>query len=100
MSRATFLFLDKGEYRKRVVETRIAYKKWLAKQISLLERNPNYAFFDCLRAPKWGSSRSSVFTERAVIDVIGNGKSGVLIRGEQVAGILRNRFTGPVRKGR
>jgi hypothetical protein len=81
--------LDPAEYKKRDPEVREAYLRWLKKQISLLERNPNYVFFNCLRAPKWGSSRSSIFTERAVLDVIGNGLSGVLIRGEQVARTLR-----------
>lgn len=77
--------LDKSDYHKRIPATQAAYKKWLIKQISLLEVNPNYTFYDCPRAPKWGSSRSSIFTQRALLDVVGNGQSGVLIRGEQVA---------------
>ena len=77
--------LDKQDYQKRVNQTQEAYKRWLMKQISLLEANPNYTFYDCPRAPKWGSSRSSIFTRLALLDVIGNGHSGILVRGDQVA---------------
>jgi len=81
--------LDEIEYAKRVEPTRQAYKKWIAKQIFLLEQNVKYEFYDCMRAPKWGSSRSSVFTEHAVLDVIGPGTSGFVVRGEQVARTVR-----------
>lgn len=77
--------LDKGDYQRRIPKTQAAYRSWLTKQIALLEGNPHYSFYDSPRAPKWGSSRSSMITQRALLDVVGNGLSGVLIRGDQVA---------------
>lgn len=77
--------LDSADYQRRVQRTKSAYKHWIAKQIALLEGNPRYTFYDSPRAPKWGSSRSSIFTKQALLDVVGTGLSGVLVRGEQVA---------------
>lgn len=77
--------LDISDYRRRIRRTQSAYKAWIAKQIGLLEGNPRYTFYDSPRAPKWGSSRSSIFTKRALLDVVGNGVTGVLVRGDQVA---------------
>jgi hypothetical protein len=82
--------LEPPDYRKRGQKTREAYIKWLEKQISLVERNPRYLLYHCLRAPSWGGSRSSIFTARAFLDIVGNGQSGVLIRGDQVAQDLKN----------
>jgi hypothetical protein len=81
--------LQTGDYARRSPQTKADYKKWLRKQISLLERNPNYYLFDCPRAPMWGSSRSSIISDNAVLDVVGSGQSGVLIRGHQVARVLK-----------
>ncbi|HJP91774.1 MAG TPA: hypothetical protein VJ875_07445 [Pyrinomonadaceae bacterium] len=77
--------LDKSDYQRRIPQTRAAYKRWILKQIALLDGNPQYTFYDTPRAPKWGSSRSSIFSYRALLDVIGNGQSGVLVRGDRVA---------------
>src|SRR6266404_4556727 len=77
--------LDTSDYQRRLPKTQVAYKAWIAKQINLLEGNPRYTFYDSPRAPKWGSSRSSIFTKRALLDVVGNGLTGVLVRGDQVA---------------
>lgn len=77
--------LDVADYQRRIPKTQSAYKAWIAKQIGLLEGNPRYIFYDSPRAPKWGSSRSSIFTKRALLDVVGNGLTGVLVRGDQVA---------------
>lgn len=81
--------LEDVDFLKRVPSTREAYKNWLKKQIRNLERNERYSFYESLRAPKWGSSRSSIFTSSAVLDVVGNGESGILIRGDQVADDLK-----------
>jgi hypothetical protein len=77
--------LDVSDYRRRIRKTQSAYKAWISKQIGLLEGNPRYTFYDSPRAPKWGSSRSSIFTKRALLDVVGNGITGMLVRGDQVA---------------
>lgn len=82
--------LEPSDYKRRGEQTRDAYIKWLEKQISLIERNPQYLLFDCPRAPSWGSSRSSIFTARALLDIVGNGQTGILIRGDQVAQDLKN----------
>ena len=77
--------LEPSDYKRRGPGTRADYVKWIEKQITLVERNPHYFLYNCPRAPSWGSSRSSVFTVRALLDIVGNGESGILIRGEQVA---------------
>lgn len=77
--------LDISDYQRRIPKTKSAYKAWISKQIGLLEGNPRYTFYDSPRAPKWGSSRSSIFTKQSLLDVVGNGVTGVLVRGDQVA---------------
>ncbi len=83
--------LDPIDYGKRGETTRADYLKWIEKQITLVERNPNYSLWNCPRAPSWGSSRSSIFTAKVLLDIVGNGESGILIRGEQVAQNLAKR---------
>jgi hypothetical protein len=77
--------LEPDDYQRRGEKTRAEYVKWIEKQITLVERNPQYVLYNCPRAPTWGSSRSSIFTAKALLDIVGNGESGILIRGEQVA---------------
>jgi hypothetical protein len=77
--------LEVSDYRRRGSITKEDYVKWIEKQIGLVERNPHYFLYNCPRAPSWGSSRSSIFTARAMLDVVGNGESGILIRGDQVS---------------
>lgn len=77
--------LEPSDYKRRGPGTRADYVKWIEKQITLIERDPHYYLYNCPRAPSWGSSRSSIFTARALLDIVGNGESGILIRGEQVA---------------
>jgi hypothetical protein len=77
--------LDRTDFKRRGENTRADYIKWIEKQITLVERNPNYSLYHCPRAPNWGSSRSSIFTAKALLDIVGNGEGGILIRGEQVA---------------
>jgi hypothetical protein len=82
--------LEPMDFKRRGVETRAEYIKWLEKQVQLVERNPHYLLLNCPRAPSWGSSRSSIFTARALLDIVGNGQTGILIRGDQVAKDLKN----------
>ena len=82
--------MDARDYRRRGPKTKEDYRRWLEKQITLIERNPKYQLFNCPRAPSWGGSRSSIFTARAFLDIVGNGLSAVLIRGDQVAQDLKN----------
>src|ERR1041385_4534892 len=77
--------LDVPDYKRRLPKTKAAYKAWLKKQIDLLDGNTHYTFYDSPRAPKWGSSRSTIFTKRSMLDVVCNGVTGVLVRGDQVA---------------
>jgi len=77
--------LEPSDQRLRWPNRQDEYKSWITKQIVLLEQNPGYELFDCPRAPSWGSTRSSIITARALLDVVGNGQSGVLIRGDEVA---------------
>lgn len=81
--------LEEHDFLRRGEETRNDYLRWLEKQISNAERNPNYYVYHCPRAPIWGSSRSSIITERAFVDIVGNGHSGILIRGDQIAQELK-----------
>lgn len=90
--------LDDEDFKRRIHQTQTDYLRWLDKQITNLEGNRNYTFWDCPRAPKWGSSRSSIFTERALLDVIGNGQTGVLIRGDQISNALLKGSTELFRK--
>ncbi len=82
--------MDPKDFKRRGSQTKEDYLKWLEKQINLIERNPQYHLLNCPRAPGWGSSRSSIFTARALLDIVGNGISAVLIRGDQVAQDLKN----------
>lgn len=77
--------LEPSDQRLRWPNRQDEYKSWINKQIVLLEQNSGYELFDCPRAPSWGSTRSSIITARALLDVVGNGQSGVLIRGDEVA---------------
>jgi hypothetical protein len=81
--------LEPLDYKRRAPETRAEYMRWLEKQMSLVG-NPRYRLLNCPRAPTWGSSRSSIFTARAVLDIVGNGQTGILIRGDEVAQDLKN----------
>lgn len=77
--------LEPTDQRLRWPNRQDEYKSWISKQIVLLEQNSGYELFDCPRAPSWGSTRSSIITARALLDVVGKGQSGVLIRGDEVA---------------
>lgn len=80
--------MEPADFQHRQPPTKEAYCAWIQKQIDNLERNPNYTFWHTTRAPQWGSSRSSIFSAKALIDVVGNGNSGVLIRGEKISRAL------------
>jgi len=77
--------LEPSDFKRRGEDTRVHYLKWIDKQITLVERNPNYSLYNCPRAPSWGSSRSSIYTARALLDIVGEGEVGNLIQGEQLA---------------
>jgi hypothetical protein len=81
--------IEPWDFQRRQQPTREGYRAWVLKQIENLERNPNYTFWHTMRAPQWGSSRSSIFTSRAMLDVVGNGNSGVLVRGEKISGAIK-----------
>lgn len=68
--------------------TQLEYVDWLNKQIEILENNANYILVDCHRAQPWGGSRSSIVTKKSFLDLVGDGESGFLIKGERVTELL------------
>lgn len=78
-------------YRKE--KTQQEYVGWLAKQIEIVRTNPKYVLVDCPRAQPWGGSRSSIITRKAFLDMVGDGESGFLIKGERIADVLRRSST-------
>jgi hypothetical protein len=64
------------------------YLGWLDNQLKLLADNPRYILIDCYRAQPWGGSRSSILTRKAFLDIVGDGESGFLVKGDRIAEIL------------
>jgi hypothetical protein len=77
------------DFNSRRPETRKQYLQWLRKQIGLLKDNSKYVLVDCGRAQPWGGSRSSIITSGAFLDIVGEGDSGFLIKGEEIATTLK-----------
>ena len=75
----------------RRATTQYEYVDWLNKQIEILESNPKYILIDCHRAQPWGGSRSSIVTNKALLDLVGDGESGFLIKGERICELLNAR---------
>ena len=65
------------------------YEPWLKKQLDLLENNNGYVLKHCLRAQPYEGSRSSIMTNKAVLDIVGYGDSGFLIKDEELARTIR-----------
>jgi len=78
------LFDDKN-FLGRSPEIRNAYLVWLGGQISLLTRSPLHTLYNARRAPRWKAIRSSVASETSFVDILGDGESGFVIRGDQFA---------------
>jgi len=79
-----------ADFKKRKPDTRRDYLRWFEKQIGLLKDNPKYTLIDCYRAQPWGGSRSSIITHKSFLDIVGEGDSGFLITGEEVARTLKD----------
>jgi len=82
------LMTTRKEFGGRRRETLSEYLEWLEKQIDRLNSNPNYYLIDCKRAQPWGGSRSSIITHEAFLDIVGEGESGFLVKGEDIAKII------------
>ncbi|MCU1268546.1 MAG: hypothetical protein JWM21_4864 [Acidobacteria bacterium] len=74
---------------ERRKQTEKEYVNWLTKQIEILSKNPKYTLIDCPRGQPWGGSRSSIITRKAFLDMVGDGDSGFLIKGERIAEVLQ-----------
>lgn len=83
------LMTTQREFVGRRRETLSEYLEWLEKQIDRLRSNPKYTLIDCKRAQPWGGSRSSIITHKAFLDIIGEGESGFLVKGDDIASTIR-----------
>jgi hypothetical protein len=71
--------LDDGLFGLRDAETRLQYLAWLQAQVTRLKVSANYTIFDTRRAPEWGGAISTILTPRGKLDIIGDGKAGLLL---------------------
>ena len=83
---------DEENFPNRSFEFRRAHLAWLDAQLNLMKTSPNFALYDSRRAPRWNSSRTTLIVPGAYLDVIGDGDSGILIRGKSVSRNLRLDF--------
>lgn|GEM_PF-4321864 len=81
--------IEEGTIADRQEDILCRYEPWLQKQIDLLDNNRNYVLKNCRRAQPYEGSRSSIITNKAVLDIVGFGDSGFLIKDEEVARAIR-----------
>jgi hypothetical protein len=80
--------LDDVAFTSREGKTRAAYLAWLEYQVAYLKANANYTLYDTRRAPEWGGPRSSIITRTAMLDIIGDGRAGVLLVSARIPGMV------------
>lgn len=84
---------DKATFADRGANQREEYLKWLANQIGLLESHRSYTLLNSRRGSPFGSTRSTIVTDKGFLDIIGQGNeiSGVLVNGAEIAKLIRDR---------
>ena len=78
-------------FKGRSQEIRSEYLNWLETQANNLEACSSYILVDAKRAADWGSTKSSIITTKGFIDVIGRGEGGILVKGEDIARLVKAR---------
>jgi hypothetical protein len=81
--RFIYLFEDEA-FKLRNQDTRAKYLSWLALQAARLKTSPSYFLYNARRAPEWGGPRSSIVTQKGILDIIGNGEAGLLLISERI----------------
>jgi hypothetical protein len=82
------VLIKSPDFSSRRVKTLEEYSAWLGKQLDLLKENSGYLLVDCYRSQPWGGARSSIITKNGFLDMIGDGESAFLIKGERIAEVL------------
>jgi hypothetical protein len=85
--------LDDGRFQLREPKTRESYLKWLQYQVAHLKVNPNYTLYDARRAPEWGGPRSSILTTSRQLDILGDGRVGLLVISARIPDVFRHAST-------
>jgi hypothetical protein len=62
------------------------YRTWLLNQKQLVQSSSgNYTLWDAMRAPVWGSTKSTILTNTYIVDIYPSGAGGVSIRGRSLS---------------
>lgn len=77
------------EFKGRSPQFREAHLKWLASEVARVADHKGFVVMRSERAPAWGASRSTLITEDAVLEIVGDGHAAVLIKGGDIARLLR-----------
>lgn len=81
--------LDSSELSSRSEPIQTEYIGWLKRQKSDLDRDANYAMIVSPRAPRWGSSNTSIIGNTGIIEIKGHGGSAFAIYDRRIATDLR-----------
>jgi hypothetical protein len=81
--------LDSGELSSRSEAVRAEYIDWLQRQYQDLQNDPNYTMILSPRAPRWGSSNSTIIGNAGIIEIKGHGGSAFAIYDRRIAVDLR-----------
>lgn len=78
------------EFGERGILVQREYVNWLKSQFNLLSRNPNYILGDVLRAPQWGSNLARIMTHGSMMEITGDGESGLVITDDFLCETVRH----------
>jgi hypothetical protein len=81
--------LEPGELKNRSDRVQKQYIIWLKDQKSDLEKDANYSMILSPRAPRWGSSNTSIIGNEGIVEIKGQGGSAFAIYSKRIASDLR-----------
>jgi len=81
--------IPQSEISSRSEPIKQSYISWLKKQMSYLNSDPSYTLIISPRAPQWGTSNSTIITKDAILELKGNGSTGILIDDSRISNEMR-----------
>lgn len=88
--------LDENEMKSRSEGVRTEYVEWLQNQYQSLLRDANYTMIVSPRAPRWGSSNTSIIANPGLVEIKGHGGSAFAIYDRRIAIDLRASLRGDI----